>query len=90
MFHLQAGIQLKEVEAPSFAIEVLNRPGTDIAHHFGKAHSALRRGNTTQLGSKYATSWDAYSKYNGSREESVVVLPSKAGDVISKNSLLYA
>lgn len=50
MFHLQARVQLKEVEAPSFAIEVLDCPGTDIADHFGKAHGALRRENATELG----------------------------------------
>lgn len=43
MFHLQAGIQLQEVEAAILAVEVFNGPRTHVAHGLGQAHGTLQR-----------------------------------------------
>lgn len=41
MFHLQAGIQLQEMETSVFREEVLHSTCTNIAHHLGQSHSIL-------------------------------------------------
>ena len=42
MFHLQAGIQLQEVEAAVLAVEVLDSPRAHVAHRLGQAHGTLQ------------------------------------------------
>ena len=37
MFHLQAWVQLQEVELPGVLIEVLHCARTDIAHHLSQS-----------------------------------------------------
>lgn len=43
MFHLQAGVQLQEMETSIFREEVLHSTCTYIAHHLGQSHSILAK-----------------------------------------------